>query len=55
MSAPEGNIAWSDDCHAYVACIYGVEGTDPGDCYTRHGEDEAGQWWVDQLERTVTS
>lgn len=45
---PIGDVAWNDDPVAsYVACCYGDDGTAPGDCYTRIGQDEAGWWWVD--------
>ena len=44
---PVGEIAWSWDAYSYVACVYGDDGDQPGDCYTRVGTDEAGVWWVD--------
>ena len=53
MSAPDGHISWSDDTHAYVTCCFGTEGDEPGDCYTRHGQDEAGQGWVDDGDDAV--
>jgi hypothetical protein len=32
-----GNITWTDTTYSYVACCYGEEGDEPGDCYTRVG------------------
>ena len=42
------DINWeSDQVASYVSCCYGPEGIDPGDCYTRVGSDEDGEWWAD--------
>jgi hypothetical protein len=47
-------IEWEPNAAAdYVACCYGPEGDQPGDCYTRLGQDEDGQWWVDDGDDTV--
>lgn len=48
------DINWeADQVASYVSCCYGPEGSDPGDCYTRVGSDEAGEWWVDDGDDTV--
>ena len=51
ISMPE--IEW-EDLHAadYVRCCYGAEGDEPGDCYTRVGQDQYGMWWVDDGDDT---
>lgn len=47
VKSPVGDVEWSDDAYGYVACCYGVDGDEPGDCTVRVGEDGAGLWWVD--------
>ena len=51
-------IAWQADAAAsYVMCVYGDDGAQPGDCYTRVGQDEDGWWWADDgddIERPET-
>lgn len=47
VTEPVGEVDWSDEVEAYVACVYGRDGDEPGDCYVRIGEDELGLWWLD--------
>lgn len=47
VDEPVGDVDWSDETYAYVACVYGADGDEPGDCYVRVGEDDVGLWWLD--------
>lgn len=50
---PCGEITWEDETYHYVACYYGVEGDQPGDCYLRVGVDPAGVWWIEDGDEDV--
>lgn len=51
---PCGDVEWDrDKTYGYVACVYGDDGDQPGDCYLRVGQDEAGRWWIDDGDDDV--
>lgn len=51
---PMGDVDWdAGESYAYVMCVYGRDGDEPGDCYTRVGLDDAGLWWIDDGDDTV--
>ena len=52
VDSPIGEVSWSDDTCPYVACVYD-DGNQPGDCYVRVGEDEAGVWWIEDGDDDV--
>ena len=52
VDAPVGDVVWSGEA-TYVACVYGPEGDQPGDCSARWGQDVIGLWWVDDGDDTV--
>lgn len=49
--SPAGDIEW-EAVASYVACCYGPDGDEPGDCSVRIGEDEIGRWWIDDGDDT---
>jgi hypothetical protein len=53
VDEPIGETDWSDDAYSYVACLYGADGTEPGDCTVRVGEDDIGLWWLDDGDDDV--
>lgn len=47
-SSPSEPMDWAaGESHAYIACCYGRDGDEPGDCYIRVGRDSLGFWWID--------
>ena len=47
-SSATAPVDWSaGKQHAYIACCYGRDGDEPGDCYIRVGRDSLGFWWID--------
>jgi hypothetical protein len=52
VSEPVGDVDWGDE-YAYVMCVYGSEGDEPGDCRVRVGEDELGLWWIEDGDDAV--
>lgn len=48
------NVEWDDFAQvSYVACVYGTDGDEPGDCYVRVGRTPAGVWMIDDGDDSV--
>lgn len=46
VTEPLGDVDW-EAAYGYVACLYGDDSSEPGDCRVRVGQDDAGLWWLD--------
>jgi hypothetical protein len=56
VTEPLGAINWNaGERFDYVACLYGDDGAQPGDCRVRVGEDESGVWWLDDGDDTESA
>jgi len=53
VTEPVGEVDWLDRSVWYIVCIYGADGGDPGDSFTRWGRDDLGLWWADDGDEAV--